>query len=167
VVNLTIFLVIDAQTYKEFACQAEPCAHSLPGSKIWSNASREMWWYHHTNWNGSSSQIQATQLVLIAIGCSHICDFQGECFASLHLYWHHSYIIEPFVLEFLTISYTWDCKWAWNWTWTLAKGVSASRHPPPQTLPKPAVGWNIFYQFFHLRVHVHPLSLIWSDLDIG
>jgi hypothetical protein len=35
VVTLTTFLVIVAQTHREFAFQAEPCTHSLLGLKIW------------------------------------------------------------------------------------------------------------------------------------
>jgi hypothetical protein len=42
VVNLTTFLVIVAQTHREFTCQAEPCAYSLPNSKVWANAGREI-----------------------------------------------------------------------------------------------------------------------------
>jgi hypothetical protein len=42
VVNLTTFFVIVAHTYREFACQAEPCANSLPSSKVWTNAIKEI-----------------------------------------------------------------------------------------------------------------------------
>jgi hypothetical protein len=42
VLNLKISLVIVAQTYKEIARQGEPCAQSLPSSKVWANAGSEI-----------------------------------------------------------------------------------------------------------------------------
>jgi hypothetical protein len=44
--DLTAFLVHIAQTHRKFACQAEPCAHTVPGPKVWADASGEISGYY-------------------------------------------------------------------------------------------------------------------------
>jgi hypothetical protein len=44
--DLTAFLVHVAQTHREFACQAEPYAHTIPGLKVWIDASGEISGYY-------------------------------------------------------------------------------------------------------------------------
>jgi hypothetical protein len=47
--NVIVFLVHVAQTHKEFACQAEPCAHTVPGPKVWADAGGEISGYYHSS----------------------------------------------------------------------------------------------------------------------
>jgi hypothetical protein len=47
--NLTAFLVHIAQTHREFTCQAEPCAHTVPGPKVLADADGEISGYYHSS----------------------------------------------------------------------------------------------------------------------
>jgi hypothetical protein len=47
--NLTSFPVLVSHTHREFACQAEPCVHSLLDLQVWENAGGEISWYHHAS----------------------------------------------------------------------------------------------------------------------
>ena len=38
ILALTCPFVVVAHAHEEFACKAEPCLHSLLGSKVWANA---------------------------------------------------------------------------------------------------------------------------------